>query len=188
MPHGSSLNQAAKALQAALGENAPARITLHRHSASGALDAYVVRQSGSRRYYDASKLVDHYRAQRAELPQAQPQTSAIQTSAAIERSAEELIQLALPLIERRIAEALAPTEAILAKLSGQIGDLATVRQTLMLKYDAVGELNLQKLRRAEEDLVKARKDDAQAAMTLSKIAIEVSRIRDALAQLTNRQG
>ena len=185
MSHGSSLNEAAKALKDVLGDSAPARITLHRHSASGVLDAYVVRQSGTRRYYDASRLIDHYRKDRADSTRA---ASAGRDRVDSARIAEEVARMAMPLIEQRITEAIAPTRLILEKLSSQVGDLIAVRQSLMLKYDAVSELTQQKLRRAEEDLTRVQKTDSHVEMKLSKIAIELSRVNDTLAQLANREG
>lgn len=188
MAQGSSLNEVSKLLKDALGKAAPARITLHRHSQSGELDQFVVRHSNSRKYFDATRLADHYRA-REPVPH-KPAPAAVQKmdEDLAKQLAEEMVRQALPLIEQRIAEALDPLSALMTNVSRQLGDLVAVRQSLMLKYDAAASLGQQRLERAEADLKTARAGGTTVEQQVSKIAIEMSRVRDALNLLAQRQG
>lgn len=58
---GISLNEVHRRLVRDYQDRAPARITLHRHSASGALDHLVVRTTGARRYYNTARILAYYR-------------------------------------------------------------------------------------------------------------------------------
>lgn len=188
MTPGSSLNEVAKLLKDALGDAAPARITLHRHSANGDLDAFVVRRSSSRRYFDATRMIEHYRGR--EPVQQKPVSAPVQKmdEDLARQLAEEMVRQALPLIEQRIAKALDPLSTLMTNVARQIGELVAVRQSLMLKYDAAASLGQQRLERAESDLKTARAGGTTVEQQVSKIAIEISRVRDALSLLTQRQG
>jgi hypothetical protein len=193
---GVSLNEGERILKQHLGLIAPSRITLHRHSASGYLDHLVVRQSTNtkvkRTYYDPEQLVSYYKG-RAPAPES---ISAKSAPAAPAPSAEvtlnpdqfntmatDFAEAAMPLIEQRIAAALAPFSTVLTDISRQVAELAGVRQSLMLKYDSVATLNQQKLDRAEAEVRALKAGGGAAEQQLSKISIDISRLRDAVNDL-----
>jgi hypothetical protein len=198
---GVSLNEAANLLKQALGDAAPARITLHRHSAAGALSSMVLSRTKSRSYYNINALITHYRpAERVPLPSAGGGTHPVQDPIQTERhattqstpmlnteeTAQALAQLVTPLIEKQIAHALQPLSELLRKIEGGLNDLASTRNMLMLKYDAAATLTNQRLDAAKAEVARL-KGTADTDQQIYRIRQDISRLVDAIARIHPNQ-
>lgn len=202
---GASLNEAATRLKNILGDAAPSRITLHRHSAAGDLSAAVVRRSKSRAYYDIETLAEHYRPRGLASPgkqesmptaaQAQPYSHALPTKPAPQATApapaplidakvfaQALVKEVAPLIDQQVASSLKPIAALMARLDGGLSDLAATRTTLMLKYDAVAALSDQRLEAAKSELARLKASET-IDVQISRMRIDLSRMVEAIARL-----
>lgn len=204
---GVSLNEASEFLTKHLGEKAPARITLHRHSAAGLLDKMVVRRSNARKYYSAEALLAHYRGFESSVPKSAPRygpsqergeaaqaaPSQNQVPAPVPRPlvrteevASTLMQHLTPLIEKQVALALAPIAETLRRVDRGLNDLASTRTSLMLKYDAEATTNLQRLEEAKAE-IRRLKGSTDTDQQLHRIRLDLSRLMDAVGRLQNHQ-
>jgi len=193
---GVSLNEAAILLKQALGETAPARITLHRHSASGALSRMIVRQTKSRSYYNVNALIAHYQPT-GKPPSSSPpqeekgpaQAPPPAQSAPLINSQEAANALALqvaPLIEKQVAQALHPIAEVLRRIDGGLNDLAKTRTMLMMKYDAAATLTDQRLEAARVEIARL-KGSSDLDQQIHRIRLDMSRLVDAVARLKPAQ-
>lgn len=194
---GVSLNEAATLLKQALGDAAPARITLHRHSASGALSRMIVRRTKARSYYNINALISHYspvgkppsaQATAATGPTKAPPAPAQSAPLLLntQETAQALVQQVAPLIEKQIAQALQPIAEMLRRIDGGLNDLAGTRTMLMMKYDAAATLTNQKLEAARAEVARL-KGSTDLDQQIHRIRLDVSRLVDAVSRLQPTQ-
>lgn len=185
---GVSLNECARILKETLGEAAPARITLHRHSARGDLKSLIVRRSKSRPLYDAAGMVEHYRKQipsQAAEPKAADPDLGLLDRHTVEELSERLVRQATQAVERQLQQALGPIQESLNALAREVSQLPAVKQSLMLKYDAVTTMQQQRLERAEADLKDARFGSSNIEQKIMRMSIDLSKISDAVTRLAS---
>lgn len=197
---GVSLNECLRLMQAELGDAAPARITLHRHSAAGMLNHLIVRKSDSRSYYDPKRMVEHYLnlkpSERAEIKVKRAHRGAAevagldleQVEKAAQLQAELIAQKLLPLIQPRLDAIFKTLEQQLPLIAHAAQNLDAVRQGLMLKYDQNATLLAQRAERAEAELRASRNGDDPIQRSLMKLSISISQLRDDVAALANPGG
>lgn len=193
---GASLNEAAERLKEILGDFAPSRITLHRHSAAGDLGAAVIRRSKSRAYYDIETLAEHYRPRGAQeskppvrrSPPPPPQILPAQPPPIIDPHAlaQALIKEAAPLIDRQVALALQPLSDLMTRLDRGLSDLAATRSTLMIKYDAAATLSGQRLESAQAELARLKTTES-IDIQIGRVRIDLSRLAEAITRLEQSQ-
>lgn len=197
-----SLAGCERLLQAVLGANAPALITLRRHAKAGLLDACRhqdashVESGPGRARYVPSKILGFYenrvnpprdegdtdsQGQGSVLPDVRPGPGANQ-----ELAPELLAALdALRKDQSQTRAILGELSERVAGLSAQVRDLNAVRASLMAKYDAAAAAAGERAERLEQENRTLRRMEDPNVRTLARIQMDLARVLERLQTMTN---
>lgn len=196
-----SLAACERLLTAALGQGAPALITMRRHARSGQLDACIARggpaPSGHGRMqtrYDASRILAFYRARVDRPPQepsqcAAPPVHLVGTTAVQHGAPSDTTQALLQTLleeNRSLRASLGDlTDRVLA-MGAHVRDLNAVRVALMTKYDAATAAAIDRATRLEEENKSLRRVDDPVHRDLMRLRMDMSKVLERLDELNAR--
>ncbi len=205
-----SLAACQRLLQATLGVNAPALITLRRHAKAGLLDscrhpdAIANPSSRGRGRYVPSAIVSFYRDRAGMDPHgvnpdddavsgSQGQGNAVPTAepsrsgaVAHEITPELLAALqALRKDQAQIRSILSDLGERITGLSAQVRDLNAVRSALMMKYDAAAAAASERAERLEQENRTLRRMEDPNARVLARIQMDLAKVLEKLMTITN---
>lgn len=183
-----------------LRDSAPSLITLKRHAAAGLLKPIgtSTAKEAARKLYNVENAITLYE-KKTSTPPIDISEIASALSSQVEALLEkrllqhkpaqhglDLSEQQLDEIARKVAALLAPQ---IAKVTEHISGLSGLRNTLMLKYDAVTSLSQQKAERLEQELMALRQEAgldvrvSKVIQQLSNLTAAVQDIRDDISKL-----
>lgn len=163
------------------GDHSPSLITLKRHAAAGELKPLEApRRSTRGPLYIYARLRDHYAAQIRKPPSRVPAAPVLADDQIVDLVSQAVAQ-ALEPITRGMQEALGDVHRQLSQLAHEVAGLASVRQSLMLKYDAAAAAAHSRADQLHEQLREARRMQ-EVDIQLRRVLTEIGRLQVAISQ------